>query len=256
MGSLVMSTSASSLNWWCIDGSRLRISSGLSRVETSRNTPPCGVPPTGLDLGVDRAGDLVTGQQLRRAAVVVRVGVPAVRLLLRRRVELLEDVGDVVEHEPLALGVAQDATVTAYRLRDQDPPLHRRRPDHARRVELQELHVDQRRARAQGQGVAVAGVLPGVRRHRVALADATGGQHDRRRVEPDEVARRPEVAEAARDGAVALEEVGDRRLVEDADVGLVVARGLEVLLLERHDLLLQGADQLQAGAVTDVRQPR
>jgi hypothetical protein len=29
-----------------------------------------------------------------------------------------------------------------------------------------------------------------------------------------------------------------------------------VLLLQRDDLLLQGADQLQAGAVTDVRQPR
>ena len=30
----------------------------------------------------------------------------------------------------------------------------------------------------------------------------------------------------------------------------------QVLLLERDDLLLQGADQLQAGAVADVGQPR
>ncbi len=39
-----MSTSASSLNWWCIDGSRRVISSAGSRVDTSRKTPPCSVP--------------------------------------------------------------------------------------------------------------------------------------------------------------------------------------------------------------------
>ena len=37
---------------------------------------------------------------------------------------------------------------------------------------------------------------------------------------------------------------------------LVVAGLALVLLLERDDLLLQGADQLQAGAVADVRQAR
>ena len=46
------------------------------------------------------------------------------------------------------------------------------------------------------------------------------------------------------------------RLGEDLDPGLVVAELALVLLLERDDLLLQGADQLQAGAVADVRQAR
>src|SRR4029079_9725150 len=43
-----MSTSASSLNWWYIEGSRRRISSAGSRDETSRNTPPCGEPRPAL----------------------------------------------------------------------------------------------------------------------------------------------------------------------------------------------------------------
>ncbi len=39
-----MSTSASSLNWWYIEGSRRRITSAGIRVDTSRKTPPCGEP--------------------------------------------------------------------------------------------------------------------------------------------------------------------------------------------------------------------
>ena len=44
MASAVMSTSASSLNWWYIDGSRRLMTSAGIRVETSRKTPPCGEP--------------------------------------------------------------------------------------------------------------------------------------------------------------------------------------------------------------------
>ena len=43
-----MSTSASSLNWWYIDGSRRRISSAGSRDAMSRNTPPFGDPRPAL----------------------------------------------------------------------------------------------------------------------------------------------------------------------------------------------------------------
>ena len=39
-----MSTSASSLNWWYIDGSFLRMASAGSRDAMSRNTPPAGEP--------------------------------------------------------------------------------------------------------------------------------------------------------------------------------------------------------------------
>ena len=39
-----MSTSASSRNWWYIEGSRLRMYSADRRDAMSRKTPPCGVP--------------------------------------------------------------------------------------------------------------------------------------------------------------------------------------------------------------------
>ncbi len=44
MGSVVMSTPASSMNWWYIDGKRRRMNSGLRREAMSKNTPPWGLP--------------------------------------------------------------------------------------------------------------------------------------------------------------------------------------------------------------------
>ena len=113
--------------------------------------------------------------------------------------------------------------------------------------------------------MAVAGVLPGVGRHLVALADTARGEHDGRGVEADEPAGVAVVAKTTGDPCcilrdtrtrAVLEQVGDRALVEDADVRLVVAVLGEVLLLQRDDLLLQRADQLQARPVADVGQPR
>ena len=87
--------------------------------------------PAGLDLGVDGPGHLVARQQVGGAAVVDVVVVPAVGLLFGLRRLGPEHVGDVVEHEALALGVAQDAAVAAHALGDQDAA-HAERPHHAR----------------------------------------------------------------------------------------------------------------------------
>jgi hypothetical protein len=99
-------------------------------------------------------------------------------------------------------------------------------------VELDELHVDQRRACPQRQGMSVARVLPGVRRHLVGLADAAGGQHHRGRLEQDEAAGFAPVAERTRYPVAILDQVGDRAFVEDPDAGLVVAELGLVLLLQ------------------------
>ena len=88
-------------------------------------------------------GHFVARQQLRWPASRRVVVVPAVALLFGVGRLGAEHLGDVVEHEALAFGVAQHATVTAHRLGDEDA-LDRRRPHHARRVELDELHVQQR----------------------------------------------------------------------------------------------------------------
>ena len=65
-----------------------------------------------------------------------------------------EELGDVVEHEALALGVLQRAAVAAHALGHQDAA-HAGRPDHPGRVELDALHVDQ-----VGAGVAAPARWP------------------------------------------------------------------------------------------------
>ncbi len=56
MASAVMSTPASSLNWWYIEGSRRRMYSAVRRVAMSRKTPPWGLPrPALTSLLIDRA---------------------------------------------------------------------------------------------------------------------------------------------------------------------------------------------------------
>ncbi len=212
-------------------------------------------PAPGLHFLIDGAGDFVTGQQIRCAPGGVVVLQPLVRLFDGLGVLALEHRRDVAEHESFALGVLEHAAVTAHRLGDQDA-LHRRRPDHAGRMELQELHIDQRRPGAQRQRVPVAGVLPGVRCHLVGLADATGGDHDRGGLEDDETPGFTPVPEGPGDPVAVLEQFGDGAFGEDLDARLVVAGLREVLLLQRDDLLLEGADELEPGAVADVRQPR
>ncbi len=141
--------------------------------------------PPSLDLGVDGSRHLVAGKQLGRPAGGHLVGVPAVGLLLGVGRLGGEDRGDVVEHEATAFGVEQHTTITPDALGDEDP-LHRRWPDHAGGMELDEFHVHQRGPRPQRERVAVAGVLPGVRRHLIGLADPAGGKHYRGRVETHE----------------------------------------------------------------------
>src|ERR1700730_19193525 len=129
-----MSTPASSLNWWYIDGRRRLISSGVNRDAMSTEDPAVGAAAAGLDLRVDRARALIARQQVRGAAGRVVVLEPLVGLLLGFGVLAFEHRRDVVEHEALALGVLQHAAVTAHTLGDQDS-FHARRPHHARRGE-------------------------------------------------------------------------------------------------------------------------
>lgn len=109
-----------------------------------------------------------------------------------------------------------------------------------------------RGAREQRERVAVAGVLPGVGGHLEGLADAAGGQHHGRGLQREETAGLALVAEDTGDAVAVLDDAGDRALLEDLQPGLVVPGLGLVLLLKGDDLLLEGADQLQAGAVPDM----
>ena len=226
----------------------------------SRNTPPCGDPRPALTSAlIDRAtssrGSSSGGRRLLAWSVYQRSASSSVSAYIGA-----EHVGHVVEHEPLALGVAQHPAVAAHRLGDQQAG-HRQRPDHMRRVELHELHVQQGRPGQQGERVPVPGVLPGVGRDLERLPDAAGGEHHRRRLEQDESSRITEISERPGDAppvasTAVLHQPDDRGLGVDLDHRLRVAEVDRVFLLQRDDLLLQGADHLQAGPVADVGQPR
>src|SRR5665811_2113411 len=64
------------------------------------------------------------------------------------------------------------------------------------------------------------------------------------------------VAHGAGHRAVGPWQVGDGALGEDLETGLSVSVLDEVVLLERDDLLLQGADQLETGAIAHVGESR
>ncbi len=195
-----------------------------------------------LHFAIDAPRHVVAGEELRRTPrglVALRVA-PAF-LRIRRRLRLVV-VGDVVEHEAAALAVAQDAAFAADAFGDEDAA-HARRPDHARGMELHELHVDQLGARAIREGVAVAGAFPAVAGDLVGAAHAAGGQHDGLRAEHVEASALAVVGEHA-GGAAAVEQQVDHRVFHvhgHAQVDRVV---------------LQGADQLEAGAVAHVGEAR
>ena len=203
--------------------------------------------PSGLPLGVDRLGDHIARQQLGRAA---HGRLPSGHDLLDPLHRFILGVGelrgihlrDVVEHEPLTLAVAQDSSLTAHTLRDEDA-LDRRWPDHSSGVELEELHVPHLRSDPVGERVPLSRVFPGTGADRPAAGDAARGEHDRLGVEHVQRAVCTIVGEAAGDAPIAGEQTPDCVLHEH--------------LHSRVDApLLQGTDQLQAGGVADVRQTR
>jgi hypothetical protein len=110
-------------------------------------------------------------------------------------------------------------------------------------VELDELHVDEVGARPEGHRVTVAGVLPGVRRDGVGLADPAGREDDRRSLEHDELPALAPVGDRARDPLAVLEQPVHGALHEHVDA-------------EVHGVLLERADHLEAGPVADVREAR
>src|SRR5262249_6999615 len=112
-------------------------------------------------LAPNAARDVVARQELGRASrALVALGVaPALLFVVGGLAAIV--LGDVREHEALLLVVEQDAALAAHALGDEDA-LHAGRPDHPGGMELDELHVDQGRARAVGERVSVAGAFPAV----------------------------------------------------------------------------------------------
>src|SRR6266571_9237157 len=195
----------------------------------------------GLDFSVDGARDFVAWQQVWGTAVLL-VLVPRVRLLLGLRGLCTEELGDVVEHEPSSLRVQKRSPITPYAFGHQNPA-HTRWPDHASRMELDHLHVDQVGAGVECHRHAVAGAFPRIGGDLPGLARATSRQHDRPCLEHDELAAVAPVGQRATDCWAALQELLDGALHEHIDAPV-------------DGVVLEGADHLEPGAVADVGQPR
>ena len=188
-----MSSPPSSLNWWYMLGSfffqcssalkpALLLAEPLGERLQFEEDAAVRAAAAFLHLADDAPRDVVARQQFRRAVgVLVAEDVAEAFLLVLRGLRFVV-VRDVAEHEPVALAVPQHAALAANAFGDEDAA-NARRPDHAGRVELHELHVDEFGPGVVGERVAVAGVLPRVRRDLVRLADAAGGEDDRLRAE-------------------------------------------------------------------------
>ena len=138
--------------------------------------------------------------------------------------------------------VASTTAFAANALGHQDPA-HRERPHHRRGVELRHLHVDEIRTSLERHRDPVTGVLPGIRGDLPCLSDAAGREDHRLRAEGDELAGLAPIADRAGHALTVGEEMTQRALHEHVDA-------------LRDGVVLQGADHLEAGAVSDVRQPR
>src|SRR5450756_1615776 len=109
-------------------------------------------------------------------------------------------------------------------------------------MELHAHHVDQFRAGPSRQGMSVAGGFPRVRRVLPRPPDPSGGQHEGLGGKSHSFAGCPPIADGTAHLTAAIsEKARDVPFHEHLD-----AHG--------HGSLLQGADQLQPGAVTDMGQ--
>ena len=106
-------------------------------------------------------------------------------------------------------------------------------------MELDELHVHQFGAGVIRERMAIAGAFPAVAGDLVGAPGAPGGQHDGRRTEHLEPAALAFVSDDAGGAAARGQEADDRELHVDVDAAV-------------DALILQRANELEAGAVADV----
>ena len=66
-----------------------------------------------LYLSIDRARDLITGQQLWGTTIVILILIPAIGLCLIICILIFEYLWDVIEHEALTIRVGENSTLTA-----------------------------------------------------------------------------------------------------------------------------------------------
>ena len=156
-------------------------------------------------LASNAAGHVVARQQLRRApGILVALGVaPAFFLGVGGLVYVKRR--NVLEHEALAVSVAQHSSFATHSFRDQNAA-HAGRPDHSRRMELHKLHVHQRRASIVCQSMPIAGIFPAVAGDLERSSNSSRRQHDGFGTKQVKSAALAVVAKCSRDAIAVLQQ--------------------------------------------------
>src|SRR5208282_2370741 len=165
----------------------------------------------GFDFVQNTARHVIAGEKFGwTAGILVALGIAPTFLRIVGGLRLI-GFRNVSEHEPLAIPVEQDPPIAAHTFGDKNT-LDARRPDHAGRVKLHELHVNQFRAAMVRQRLAVARVFPGVAGDSIGATNPAGGKHNGFRPENLESSTLTLVAERANNTVAALLEQGDDRV--------------------------------------------
>ena len=151
-------------------------------------------------------------------------------------------VRNIVEHEALALFVAQNSAFAAHPFGDQNAH-DARRPDHAGGMKLDEFHVQQFGPGVVGQRDAVACAFPGIAGHAVSPAQSAGGQHHRLGLENAKAPALPVVAQRADHAGTVFQQ---------RDHGVLHVHGDPLV----NAVVLERANQFEPGAVAHVGEAR
>src|ERR1041385_6002378 len=153
----------------------------------------------------------------------------------------LHALGIVLLHEALTVFVAKNSAFTAHSFRYRYP-LDAGRPDHTRGMKLNKLHIEQLSSGVISKRHAVTGVLPGVRRDAIGLANAACSHHNRFRFQHHKAALLAPITERAYNTLAIGKQADDSALHEDVKAHL-------------HAAVLKRADHLQASAVAYMAEP-
>src|SRR6202021_795237 len=119
---------------------------------------------------------------------------------------------------------------------------HAGRPNHSRRMELDEFHVHQRCSGTVCERVAITGIFPTVARDFVSPSNSSRRQHHGFSAKQVKSATLPIVSKRARDTIAILQQGDDCVFHENVET-------------EMDAMVLKSANHLQSGAVADMREP-
>src|SRR5579871_93377 len=173
-----------------------------------------------------------------RAAALTHLSVDRARNHIAcRKLQLL---WVVALHEPLTVLVTKNASFATHGFRHKNA-LDSRRPHHACGMELHKFHVHQISTRIISERHTVARIFPGVRGYLPSLTNSARTNDDRLGLEHHEAPLLAPIAKSAGNTITLFKQLSNRAFHINVDT-------------QMHATVLQGANHLQPGAITNMAQ--